>query len=381
VLVGARVYGQGSTAALARLLPSGALDSAFGRGGVTRDGPRMDAMARDGSGRILVAGFGPEYQVARYAADGALDLSFAGGLHRSDVDAGTEFPRALAVRSDGRILVAGFASTPRADDADWFVERLTVAPDPPPPAPQASGYWMLDGRGSVYAFGDAPYRGGATGVPAVAITGTSTGSGYWVVTAWGDVRTFGDAVFLGGPPPLERFETVTSLSAVPDGRGYWLFTSMGRVFAYGSARHHGDMAGVRLNGPVFASVGTPSGNGYYMVAADGGVFAFGDAAFRGSMGDRRLNGAVVGLAPDPDGRGYWLVAQDGGVFAFEAPFRGSMGGRSLNQPVVGLVSYGDGYLMVARDGGIFNFSDRPFAGSLGADPPANGIVAVASLHR
>jgi hypothetical protein len=35
--------------------------------------------------------------------------------------------------------------------------------------------------------------------------------------------------------------------------------------------------------------------------------------------------------------------------------------------------------MVAEDGGIFNFSDQPFAGSLGNTPPANPIVAVAAL--
>jgi hypothetical protein len=33
--------------------------------------------------------------------------------------------------------------------------------------------------------------------------------------------------------------------------------------------------------------------------------------------------------------------------------------------------------MVASDGGVFNFSDKPFAGSLGSNPPANPIVALA----
>jgi hypothetical protein len=36
------------------------------------------------------------------------------------------------------------------------------------------------------------------------------------------------------------------------------------------------------------------------------------------------------------------------------------------------------HLMVATDGGIFSFSDQPFAGSLGANPPARSIVAVAA---
>jgi hypothetical protein len=58
-----------------------------------------------------------------------------------------------------------------------------------------------------------------------------------------------------------------------------------------------------------------------------------------------------------------------------------MGGQRLNQPVTGMVPFGQGYLMVAADGGIFNFSDRAFAGSLGANPPAHPVVAVAGLNR
>ena len=117
-----------------------------------------------------------------------------------------------------------------------------------------------------------------------------------------------------------------------------------------------------------------------MVASGGGIFAFGDAHFAGSMGGKPLNKPVQSLVPDGDGNGYWLVASDGGVFAFDAPFRGSMGGKALNKPVKGMVPYGDGYLMVATDGGIFSFSDQPFAGSLGANPPPRPIVSVAAVN-
>jgi hypothetical protein len=43
----------------------------------------------------------------------------------------------------------------------------------------------------------------------------------------------------------------------------------------------------------------------------------------------------------------------------------------IGQPV-------NGYVMVGEDGGIFNFSDRPFSGSLGSDPPASPVVAVSA---
>ena len=381
VVAAARDYS--GTAAMARLLPSSALDPGFGTGGVVRVGPRLETVTADAQGRIVGAGPGPSYEVARFSPDGVLDTSFNGGRYRSDVGPSTEFPTSIAVQPDGRLVVAGFAFTSGSEDTDWMIERIALAPDPPPPppAPARSGYWMLGSTGSVYAFGDAPHRGAPAGVPTTNLAATPSGAGYWVVSAGGAVRAFGDAPYLGGSPVLLPGESITSISARADGAGYWLFSDKGRAFSYGTARWLGYMGLARLNGPVLGSVATPSGDGYYMVASDGGVFAFGDAVFRGSMGAARLNGPVVGLAPDPDGQGYWLVASDGGVFAFDAPFRGSMGGRPLNRPVVGLVAYGNGYLMVASDGGIFSFSDRPFAGSLGANPPADPIVAVAPLPR
>jgi hypothetical protein len=252
---------------------------------------------------------------------------------------------------------------------------------PPPPAP--SGYWMLTDAGEVFAFGDAGRHPGAPvgAAKAVDLEPTPSGQGYWVVDDAGVVHRFGDASHHGSlaPRSLARGERVTSLSATRTGHGYWIFTSAGRVHVFGDAVHRGDMSGVALNAPVLDSVRTASGNGYYMVATDGGIFSFGDARFYGSMGGRALRAPVRSLVPDGDGAGYWLVASDGGLFAFDAPFRGSMGGQRLNRPVTGMVRFGNGYLMVGEDGGIFNFSDRPFHGSLGDNPPRRPIVSVAAL--
>ena len=248
-----------------------------------------------------------------------------------------------------------------------------------------SGYWMLDSRGEVYAFGGAVHRGKAGPLPssvsALDLEPTPRGSGYWVLTSDGTVRVFGDAKALGNVTPagLSSGERVASLSATPSGAGYWVFTDRGRAIAFGDARFLGDVSSLTLNGPVLDSVATPSGQGYYMVASDGGIFSFGDARFYGSTGNQRLNAPVQSLVPDADGSGYWLVASDGGIFAFSAPFRGSMGSHKLNQPVTGMVRFGDGYLMVAADGGVFNFSGLPFAGSLGASPPNHPVVSVAPL--
>gem|GEM_PF-2382474 len=250
-------------------------------------------------------------------------------------------------------------------------------------AGRSAGYWMLGRGGAVYPFGTAADLGGLTlpaAVNAVDLEPTPSAAGYWILDSRGVVHPFGDARPFGDVDlgRLDHGETPASLSATPTGAGYWVFTSRGRVLPFGDARFFGDLSKVTLNGPVLDSIPTPTGLGYYMVASDGGIFAFGDAHFAGSMGQTKLNAPVRSLVPDSDGSGYWLVASDGGIFAFDAGFLGSMGGTPLNQPITGMVRYGNGYLMAASDGGVFDFSDLPFAGSLGGRPPARPVVAVAA---
>jgi hypothetical protein len=257
-------------------------------------------------------------------------------------------------------------------------------PTPVQPAATSSGYWMLGTDSKVYAFGEAKHLGAPTlpaGVTAADLEATPSGAGYWIVDAAGNVYANGDAPALGGIPAgsLAAGESATSLSRTPSGKGYWIFTNKGRAVRFGDATFFGDMSRVTLAGPVLDSIPTPTGLGYYMVGSDGGIFAFGDAKFHGSMGGKKLNAPVQSLVPDSDGVGYWLVASDGGIFAFNAPFKGSMGDRKLAKPVTGMVPFGDGYMMVGEDGGIFNFSNKPFSGSLGGNPPSRPIVAVAAL--
>jgi hypothetical protein len=256
---------------------------------------------------------------------------------------------------------------------------IHVNAPPPPPKPKPTGYWMVGGAGTVYAFGQVRNYGNAPTNVATHIEPTPTRLGYWVLDAYGRVWGFGNAHVFGRQPILRNGEFARSISSTPSGNGYWIFTDHGRVFPRGDAVSFGDMSRVALNAPIIGSATTPTGHGYYMVATDGGIFAFGDAHFHGSMGGTHLNQPVNGLVPTKDNRGYWLVASDGGIFAFgDANFHGSMGGSRLNRPIIGMVRYGNGYLMVSSDGGIFDFSNLPFVGSLGNNPPPVPIVGVAS---
>jgi hypothetical protein len=259
----------------------------------------------------------------------------------------------------------------------------------PPVLAEPAGYYLLTADARVFGFGDDICTEPVVGVrgDVVDIEGRPTigNPGYrvttdegWFIDSCGYRDTYSS---IGNAEALRAGERIIDHAATVSSQieGELYFTDRGRAFAFG-ARWWGDMGSVPLNQPVISAVATPSAGGYYMVAADGGVFAFGDAVFRGSMGGTRLNAPVVGLTPDPDGEGYWLVASDGGVFAFDAPFRGSLGAIRLNAPVVGMVPYGDGYLLVASDGGVFNFSNLPFEGSLGANPPSSPVIDIAVAY-
>ena len=245
------------------------------------------------------------------------------------------------------------------------------------------GYWAIGSDGKVYNFGDAPKLGEPSSADksVIDIEAAPHGTGYWTLDSHGTVSAFGPVLYGSlSASDLKPGEKAVSMSGTKTGAGYWIFTNKGRMFAFGDANKDlGDVSTLKLNGDVVDSSPTPSGKGYYLTAADGGVFALGDAAFDGSMGAVKLNKPVVAIVPDPDGEGYWLVASDGGVFAFTAPFKGSMGDVRLNKPMRGMVPYGSGYLMVAEDGGVFNFSNKPFSGSTGANPPVNPMVSITVL--
>lgn len=143
VLAGKAQSTVGSSLAIARLLPSGALDPTFSGDGKVdlafgdASSPACE-VAVDGLGRILVAGYfkypgnDADFFAMRYSATGELDPTFGfGGLSLIPFDAGPDdhdddYGWAMAMQG-GRVVVAGGVEVNAAGDNRVGLARLDVA--------------------------------------------------------------------------------------------------------------------------------------------------------------------------------------------------------------------------------------------------------------
>ena len=111
------VTGSGAGGALlARYLPDGRLDSAFGAGGVVRvPALLLGALIQQPDGKLVVGGYrvasgNNDMLLARYLPDGRLDSAFGvGGLVITDVG-GHEIGSGLVQQPDGKLVAAGWFS-------------------------------------------------------------------------------------------------------------------------------------------------------------------------------------------------------------------------------------------------------------------------------
>jgi uncharacterized delta-60 repeat protein len=105
---------------VARYNSDGSLDTSFDSDGtlttVIADGSYAYAVAVQGDGKLVVVGSCAvagvsEFCLARYNGDGSLDTSFgSGGTVTTAVSAGGDVPKAMALQSDGKIVVAGYCN-------------------------------------------------------------------------------------------------------------------------------------------------------------------------------------------------------------------------------------------------------------------------------
>jgi uncharacterized delta-60 repeat protein len=112
-IVAAGFADNGNSFAVVRYTSTGALDSSFGQGGlVTTPGGEANSVALESDGKIVIAGTDSgSFAVARYGRNGTLDSSFGqGGMVLTSVGTSSyTFAQGLALQSDGKMVVAGFA--------------------------------------------------------------------------------------------------------------------------------------------------------------------------------------------------------------------------------------------------------------------------------
>jgi uncharacterized delta-60 repeat protein len=108
---------------LLKLNPDGTLDSDFGVNGVSQpvfDGNEMGmSLALQDDGKILVTGGLFHFAVSRYLPNGDVDSEFGeDGITINKPGTGFSFSHSVALQSDGKIIVGGYADN---DDSDDFV--------------------------------------------------------------------------------------------------------------------------------------------------------------------------------------------------------------------------------------------------------------------
>ncbi len=111
--------------ALTRYLPNGALDTTFGNDGrvittINDTNSRCQGVAVQPDNKIVAVGvvqvpgasvISSDFVVARYNADGSADTSFSGGRLLTDFNNGPDSANTVLVLPDGKIIVAGQASS------------------------------------------------------------------------------------------------------------------------------------------------------------------------------------------------------------------------------------------------------------------------------
>jgi uncharacterized delta-60 repeat protein len=125
--------------ALARYLPDGTLDTAFGKGGKVRtdfgaqnlDQARGAVLQPDG--KIVAAGFASlafgdtRYAAARFNADGTIDKSFGTkGRTRLHFGSCCEQASSVLLQADGKVVLVGFPDS-ESSDSDFVLARLDTS--------------------------------------------------------------------------------------------------------------------------------------------------------------------------------------------------------------------------------------------------------------
>ena len=220
---------------VAKVTPSGALDTSFGQGGYSffyngAFGPRGKAtdLILQANGTILVAGRVGDnvtfnrFFVARLLANGVLDTTFGTSAGMTIIDFGTvlAFGRKLAVQSDGRIVVVGgIGLTPTGNALDSGVARLN-SNGSLDTSFNSTGMLRIVGGGG--AFGVALQNNNKiliTATPSVNAAKTLIGAAVTRLTTAGQLDTvFGSTGTVILPVPGYALSSATNITYGPGGK-------------------------------------------------------------------------------------------------------------------------------------------------------------------
>lgn len=145
IVVAGRSAPDGTTSpdvGVARFLATGAIDTSFGTGGTTRidftgtgGWDEATSVTLQPDGRLLITGHlspaAADFLLARLNTNGSRDVSFdADGLVTADFIGQSDVAQAVAVQSDGRIVVTGSAYTSGQTVLDFAILRYEVDGSP-----------------------------------------------------------------------------------------------------------------------------------------------------------------------------------------------------------------------------------------------------------
>jgi uncharacterized delta-60 repeat protein len=150
-----------SAFALARYNTNGSLDTTFGTVGkvttnFTSSQDQANAIAIQSDGKIIVAGFAPnsstflDFALARYNTNGSLDASFGvGGKVTTDFFGDFDAANAVAIQSDGKIVAAGYAYPNGGQSHSDFALARYINDGASLPTPTGSNVTVTSGDASV----------------------------------------------------------------------------------------------------------------------------------------------------------------------------------------------------------------------------------------
>jgi uncharacterized delta-60 repeat protein len=137
VEAGWSVDGTDGVFALARFAADGRLDRSFGSNGTTTTSwgthAQAEAVALQPDGKVVVAGqifYQAKFALARYEPDGSLDPSFAGNGKQTFPIGEASGAAAVAVQSDGKIVVSGYSSSGASSRVALARLKANGLPDP-----------------------------------------------------------------------------------------------------------------------------------------------------------------------------------------------------------------------------------------------------------